>query len=140
MKRGEVIYKTKSFVIANPGKQLSEALNNSKENEVLLSSLLYASGFSYINIENKGGKVVFLAGNSKVDITEKFIFHKNNKEVTGLYKAEINQVYAIIDMIENRLASIMMYPMDMRINRISMLCEEMGVNSIDYEKVLRNWN
>lgn len=140
MKRKKAIYKAKSLAIENPNKDLLQVLNSSQEAEALLSALLYARGFSYVFSNNKGNQLVFLAGNSKSDLTEKLNFNKKTQELSGLYKDEIIHVYAIVDAIENRSSAIDLYPFDKRVKEINSLCREIGVSPTDYEITLRNWN
>ncbi|MBY0157200.1 hypothetical protein H0178_15510 [Cytobacillus firmus] len=141
MNRREIILKAKSIVLENLSENLIDVIKKTDEPVVLVSSLLYACGFSYVNVEIKGEHIIYSAGNSESDITEKVIFNEETKKLTGVLEEEINRLYKIVDLIENRLtSSVALYPVDKRIEKINILCKESGISSDDYEKVLRNWN
>jgi hypothetical protein len=139
MDRHQVLERTKQYIINRNFSDLYDAIKLTQDYKSILSSLLFACGFSYVSIINQGSKVIFWAGNISNDLDTKIIFFKNKKTISGKYKKTVEKVFKLINSIEYELTSSILLPPELRQTRIRKVCDRIGIDKSFFQTVLKNW-
>lgn len=139
MNKEHALRKTRYYIINNNFSNLDDALKSTQDFISILSSLLFACGFSYVSILDNNNKVVFFAGAILNDLNAKFVFFKDTKTIAGRYKKTIDKVFILVNSIESNLPSSVLLPPTLRQVKIQSECDRIGIDPLFFRTVLENW-
>jgi hypothetical protein len=137
--RETTMRESKNCIQQNRIMTFQDAMDKIPNTTDFLATLIFASGFTYVNVENKNDMTLFFAGNIDADFQEILTYCKDTKIVDGYYCETIKKVYAIVHAIEHDLNSILLWPFEMRQRRIEDFCNEMQIDRSFFHTVLINW-
>ncbi len=137
--RESTMRESKDCMHQNRFMSFQDALKKMPDAIDFLAALIFASGFTYVYIEDTNKKVLFFASNVNNDFQEILTYCKATNIVEGQYYETIKTVFSIVTAIEHDLNSILLWPNEMRQRKIEEFCNDMQIDRAFFQTVLKNW-
>jgi len=138
MERPETMQQARDLVLRGSHHSLGRALADCQEPLVLLTGVLYAMGFPYVEAEPDETGIRLSAGHWPGNLMEQVVWR--NDQVSGPLAEAMEAAFAIIHSIEFDLDSALLLPPDLRGRRVAEVVRRHGVDSDFFNIVLRNWS
>ena len=135
-----VIKESKELIRKNNFNNLHEILiQKNDQSTSIISALLFVSGFNYVSTNKKNSCITFSAGNSTSDMQVKLTYNTDSKELSGVFRDTIEKTFQVVNALENRFDSLLLYPQEIRQHTIKEFIIGVGIDKTFFETILKNW-